>query len=251
MKQSGIYQIRNTTNNKIYVGYSNNIQHRWCQHRSYLRRGKHNNIYLQRAWDRDLERNFVLEILELCSVEELATREHYWVTFLRSSDPIIGYNTQLTSQVGKPVISDSTRALMSKCRVGKKLSKETRQRMSASHKANNYKRSAETRMKISISNSGKIRSNETKEKLSLLGIGRKASEQSRANMSKAQKGKEKLNRIKKKVLDAATGIIYYSVTDAARELNVNRSNLYRKLRGTINNNTTLQYLNEEKSKKNT
>ena len=51
-KNCGIYFIRNKINNKIYVGSSKNLYNREKEHFSDLRKGKHHNIYLQRAYDK-------------------------------------------------------------------------------------------------------------------------------------------------------------------------------------------------------
>lgn len=50
-----IYKIINTRNNKFYVGRSLNIRQRLNRHLNHLKRGIHDNIYLQRAWNLDSE----------------------------------------------------------------------------------------------------------------------------------------------------------------------------------------------------
>lgn len=50
-----IYKIINTRNNKFYVGRSLNPDKRLNKHINTLKRGIHDNIYLQRAWDVDSE----------------------------------------------------------------------------------------------------------------------------------------------------------------------------------------------------
>lgn len=50
-KKCGIYQIINTINNDIYIGSSVDIVTRFSSHKSCLRRNKHENIYLQFAWN--------------------------------------------------------------------------------------------------------------------------------------------------------------------------------------------------------
>ena len=67
-KSSGIYQIRNTKNQKRYVGLSKNVFNRCSEHLYALRNGKHPNDYLQKAWNADAEA-FVFEIIEYCSVD--------------------------------------------------------------------------------------------------------------------------------------------------------------------------------------
>jgi predicted GIY-YIG superfamily endonuclease len=46
-KLSGIYQIKNKINSKIYIGYSINITLRWYLHIDNLMANKHDNYKLQ------------------------------------------------------------------------------------------------------------------------------------------------------------------------------------------------------------
>ena len=47
---SGIYCITNRKNGKIYIGSASNLRQRWNGHISDLRKEKHKNRHLQRAW---------------------------------------------------------------------------------------------------------------------------------------------------------------------------------------------------------
>jgi len=49
-RRSGIYLIRCIPNSKIYVGSAADIRLRWRRHVKHLRRGDHQNSYLQKAW---------------------------------------------------------------------------------------------------------------------------------------------------------------------------------------------------------
>jgi group I intron endonuclease len=83
MKQ-GIYQIRNIQNNKIYVGSSVNLKHRWLTHRHLLINGKHHSIILQRAWIKYGEDIFVFEILEYVDDKNLLIEaEQKWIDELK------------------------------------------------------------------------------------------------------------------------------------------------------------------------
>ena len=59
-----IYQITNKINGKIYIGSTNNLSKRWNNHRSKLRNGKHENDYLQQAWNKYGEDAFEFSIVE-------------------------------------------------------------------------------------------------------------------------------------------------------------------------------------------
>ena len=80
--KSGIYKIENKVNGKVYVGSSCNIKERWQKHRALLRYGKHQNSHLQAAWSKYGEDNFVFSIIELCPIDQLLSREQYFIDCL-------------------------------------------------------------------------------------------------------------------------------------------------------------------------
>jgi len=89
----GIYKITNISNNKCYIGQSVNIERRWMQHKETM-----NNPYID-AYNRELYSdmrvfgldNFLFEILEECSLEELNNKEKYWIQYYNSYEN--GYNS--------------------------------------------------------------------------------------------------------------------------------------------------------------
>ena len=88
----GIYCIENTINGKKYIGLSRNIKQRWNEHRSKLRRGKHKNIYLQRAWKNYGEDAFKFYIIETCDSNMLSEREQYYIAKEHTLSHEFGYN---------------------------------------------------------------------------------------------------------------------------------------------------------------
>lgn len=77
---SGIYSITNKINGKIYIGSSKNIYCRKTQHYSELRGRYHENIFLQRSWNKYGEENFVFNLIEEVSdVTKLYEREQYYI----------------------------------------------------------------------------------------------------------------------------------------------------------------------------
>lgn len=78
----GIYSITNRTNEKRYIGSSNNVSHRLASHRINLRNGTHQNPHLQGAWNLDGEENFLFSVLEVLEDEQdLLTKEKFWIDF--------------------------------------------------------------------------------------------------------------------------------------------------------------------------
>lgn len=74
---TGIYRIANLVTGKSYIGSSEDIQHRWLEHKSLLRRGKHPNIKLQRSWKKHGETQFIFEVVEEC--ENVIEREQFYI----------------------------------------------------------------------------------------------------------------------------------------------------------------------------
>lgn len=105
----GIYKIINNVNGKLYIGQSKRIYTRWTEHKKELRRGKHGNPYLQKAWDKYGEAAFSHELIEECSEDILDERECYYIKLFNTMNELNGYN--LTSGGGrKKQYSASTRA---------------------------------------------------------------------------------------------------------------------------------------------
>lgn len=104
--KSGIYYIENLINNKKYIGQSNNIKDRWRRHISELNKNKHHNDYLQKSWNKYGENNFMFEIIEYCSIENLDDREQYWIDFYNTMDRDFGYNLKTGGQNGGSIMSD-------------------------------------------------------------------------------------------------------------------------------------------------
>ena len=80
--KSGIYQIRNTVDRKVYIGQSKNVELRYKQHFGDLGRGVHGNQHLQNAFWKYGKDSFEFSVLELCPIELLDEREIYWISQL-------------------------------------------------------------------------------------------------------------------------------------------------------------------------
>jgi len=63
-KKIGIYCIENILNNKKYIGQSIDIVGRFCNHKNELEYEKHNNDYLQYAYDKYGKENFKFYIIQ-------------------------------------------------------------------------------------------------------------------------------------------------------------------------------------------
>lgn len=101
----GIYLIRNTLNNKIYVGQSVDIKRRAQEHmragqpeKYSIKSERDSNTPIHRAMQKYGIQNFTISVLEECSREQLNDRERYWIAILKATDSNIGYNLGLGGQ---------------------------------------------------------------------------------------------------------------------------------------------------------
>jgi DNA-binding CsgD family transcriptional regulator len=90
-RYSRIYIIKNTVNDKVYVGQTKvSLKLRFQNHLSAARNGK--DYIIGKAIRKYGEDKFYIELLEECTVEELNEREKYWIAFFNSMDNRSGYN---------------------------------------------------------------------------------------------------------------------------------------------------------------
>ena len=59
----GVFQVKNKSNNKIFIDNSVNMISKWNRHKAELRFGTHRNLELQNDWNKKEEDNFVFEVL--------------------------------------------------------------------------------------------------------------------------------------------------------------------------------------------
>lgn len=89
----GIYKITNKINNKIYIGQSINIEKRIHEHfwKAACEKDISFNSILHTAIRKYGKENFIVEVLEECSVEQLDNREKYYINYYDCITPK-GYN---------------------------------------------------------------------------------------------------------------------------------------------------------------
>jgi len=76
---TSIYKIKNKTNQKFYIGSTNDFQRRWAEHSNDLRKNKHTNRHLQAAWNKYGEEAFEFEVIARCKEEHLIENEQLWL----------------------------------------------------------------------------------------------------------------------------------------------------------------------------
>lgn len=93
MMNIGVYKISNKSNSKFYIGSSVNLKKRLRDHLFMLRANKHNNIYLQRSFNKYGEENFEFEVI--CYAEDLKDareKEQYYIDSLDACNTGKGFN---------------------------------------------------------------------------------------------------------------------------------------------------------------
>ena len=167
-KTSGIYQIRNTTNNKLYIGSTTSFYRRWQEHQRKLNLNKYTSSKLQNAWNKYGKEAFIFEILLQCDKDSLLSQEQYYIDKFDAVN--LGYNTAPkagnTLGIKKPPMSEEQKQKISITMTGKKISwpEEARQRQIESNK--NRVWTEEAKFKAGATNRGKKLSEEQKKKMS-------------------------------------------------------------------------------------
>jgi len=188
-KICGIYMIRNTINNKRYIGLSRDINTRFAEHRKKLRNNTHSNKHLLSSYEKYKEDSFEFSILELCNEEFLDEKEIYYISLYNTLNNKHGYNLRGGGKSGRHSL-------------------ESKLKDSISHQGMTH--TEETKLKIGLLKTGIIQSEETKNKRSkslkkswegneirrqqvreqaIKNKGRKHSEESKEKMRNAHLGK--------------------------------------------------------------
>ncbi len=115
----GVYWIRNKKDGKRYIGSTNDFEKGWKERLKALRKEKHHNIRLQRAWNKHREENFVFEIVEKVKGNrtEVYNREQYYLDLYWTTGFL--YNLKKEAVGGSGPKSKESRAKLSKAMSGK------------------------------------------------------------------------------------------------------------------------------------
>lgn len=94
-----IYIIKNTINNKVYIGQTRtSVNQRWSEH---LRHAKYGDQVINRAMRKYGVDKFYIETLEICDIKVLDEREMYYIDLYNSTDKSKGYNVSLGGNTPK------------------------------------------------------------------------------------------------------------------------------------------------------
>lgn len=110
----GIYQIKNKSNQKVYIGSSINIKNRLYKHLWLLKKNKHDNIHLQNSFNEYGEDCFEFSLVENCEYDELISRENYYINAFSSCNNDFGYNLALVNEFRRNTYNDEVKIKLSK-----------------------------------------------------------------------------------------------------------------------------------------
>lgn len=192
-----IYQIRNKTNGKVYIGSTRNKTQRKATHFYFLRKRKHYNEHLQRSFARNPDA-FIWEVLEdNVPVESLHDRENAWLDKLKTEtgafDKSRTYNVSIDAN--RPAITPELRERLSKKYTGegnpfygKQHTEEARRKMSESHKG--YVYTDEHREKIRQTSTGRKWTPAQRDVMLAVHLGKKRSPETRQKIAAKARGRK-------------------------------------------------------------
>lgn len=94
-----IYIIRNTINNKVYIGQTKvSVDTRWKEH---LRHARYGQQLINRAMRKYGIDKFYIETLEICDISIIDYREMYYIELYDSTNKSKGYNISIGGKTPK------------------------------------------------------------------------------------------------------------------------------------------------------
>lgn len=259
-----IYKIGNTVNEKIYIGSTEKFSIRKNQHNHHLKKGTHHSAILQRHVNKYGFDSIYFEIIE-SGVINLIEREQFYIDTL---NPYFNIRRIAESMKGtkrndeQKIYMVKQRNLKSPYKKGWNHSEETIAKIKATRMKNGgWIVTEEAKLKMSISSKSYKPTKETIEKIKASKKGAKLTDSHKDNLSKTKKGslnpmynkkkelhhnfgkkwKLKEKRIKKKVIDTITGIVYEDIDKASLELNIPQSTLNKYILGYNKKITNFKY----------
>jgi group I intron endonuclease len=158
-KGQGIYAIINKTNGKAYIGSTGvGFAYRWNCHLCELRKNKHGNQPLQRAWAKYGEDSFEFVILEIVNDRNaIPEREQYWIEQYVANGTCYNIKRTPGADGGPHCHSEETKRKIGDARRGYKQTEEHKRKIGNAHRG--IKESEETTRKMSERAKGKDNSN--------------------------------------------------------------------------------------------
>jgi hypothetical protein len=84
-----------------------------------LKKGLHDNHYLQNSFDKYGKENFIFEIIDFCEPKELISRENELIKFYEANNLNKGYNLALVNEFRRNIYNDEVKIKLSKYNLNK------------------------------------------------------------------------------------------------------------------------------------
>lgn len=152
-----IYKIRSLTTNRIYIGSAVNFERRKYMHMYSLKRNSHHSIFLQNHVNKHGISDLVFEIIDICNIDELVSKEQFYLDLLT---PEFNISKNAYSTIGVKC-SDEKKEKLRIIHTGRKATPAAIE----ANRLGQLKRlppTQETRLKISQKNTGRWQSDESK-----------------------------------------------------------------------------------------
>lgn len=198
---NGVYLIYHDKSRKVYVGSSGMPGLRTCRHMILLKGNRHDNPVFQKLYDEDSNFHFVYYTVD--SRDAAYKLEQALVDYYFPTGNLINIGLDVRAPNRGRVASAETRAKQRAAKLG-------------------VARSEEAKRKVSEGMMGRLQSDETRLKLSIARKG-KAQPEHIAEMCRER------NRLRSKSV-SINGVVYPSIRDASRILNIPRANVKTRLR---------------------
>jgi group I intron endonuclease len=238
---SGIYKIQSICKpDRVYIGSAKNIYRRWNEHKNKLQNNKHHSNKLQRHYNKYGKNDLDFKILLLCNIDKLLVKEQ---CFINIYQPYLNGSLLAKGIIPSEYMIEQRNNYYKNHQhpmLGRHHSEETKEKMRVSQKLRYIKSpiSDETRKKHSMAKMGNNYAVGNKNRLGKHHI---VSVETRNKMSKSRLG---ISNKKIKVLDTNSGIIYNSISEASRFLQISVSSLSDQLSGKTKNRTNMTYYKE-------
>ncbi len=157
---SGIYCLKNTIDEKCYVGSAQKLNYRLWNHRHKLTKGIHTNNRLQNFVNKYGIDSIYFEILEPVEIGNLIIREQYYIDTLKPDFNIL---LKAGSNAGT-IMSEEQKIKISKNRTGILHTEDTKRRISET--MTGVSKTKEHSAKVGLKHKGKIVSQEQRDKIS-------------------------------------------------------------------------------------
>lgn len=209
-------------NGKVYVGITkNSVYTRWANGKGYNHNKRMTNAIKKYSWENIIH----IIIAENLTKEEACKLEVEKIKEFDSTNEENGYNYSTGGQSGAAGVRQSQETVRKRIQntnggvnpfLGKKHTEEAKKKMSAACK-------------------GRKRSEEDKRKISQKMKGVKKTEETKLRMKKAQE------KNRKKVICLTTGVIYDSISDAAKAIGASSSNVTCACNGTYKTTHKMEF----------